>query len=112
MCSSDLSWTGPRYMPRIKTEFANDAAKLPFDFTEIVAAFAPRPFLACAAEKDDDFDVSGVRDVMAAAKVIYELHGTTSNLQAFYPNAPHSFPPDAREIAWRFLDKNLKAAAK
>jgi dienelactone hydrolase len=106
------SWTGPRYMPRIKTEFANDAAKLPFDFTEIVAAFAPRPFLACAAEKDDDFDASGVRDVMEAAKKIYELHGAASNLEAFYPNAPHSFPPDAREVAWRFLDKNLKPASK
>ena len=38
---------------------ATTPKKVPFDFQEIVAAFAPRPFLACAAEKDDDFDVSG-----------------------------------------------------
>lgn len=102
------SWTGPRYMPRIKTEFANDATKLPFDFPEIVAAFAPRPFLACAAEDDSDFDESGVRDVLAAAKKVYELHDAAENLVGYYPKAPHSFPEDARRMAYEFLDKHLK----
>ena len=106
------SWTGPRYMPRIKNEFANDAAKVPFDFPEIVAAFAPRPFLACAAEQDNDFDVSGVRDVMAAAKSVYELFGAAPKLEAFYPKAPHSFPAEARACADEFLDRHLKPAAR
>jgi dienelactone hydrolase len=104
------SWTGPRYMPRIKTEFANDAAKLPFDFPEIVAALSPRPFLACAAEDDEDFDASGVRDVLAAARKVYELHGAAENLVGFYPKAPHSFPEDARRAAYEFLDKQLRVA--
>ncbi|NBV21416.1 MAG: alpha/beta fold hydrolase [Proteobacteria bacterium] len=102
------SWTGPRYMPRIKTEFANEAAKVPFDFPEIVAGFAPRPFLACAADKDDDFDVSGVRDVLAAARGVYELHNKAGNLAGFYPKAPHSFPEDARKVAYEFLDQHLR----
>lgn len=102
------SWTGPRYMPRISTEYANDAAKMPFDFPEIVAAFAPRPFLACAAEQDDDFDVSGVRDVLAAARKVYELHDATGSLMGYYPKAPHSFPEDARRTAYEFLDKHLR----
>jgi dienelactone hydrolase len=102
------SWTGPRYMPRIKTEFGSDAARIPFDFQEIVAAFAPRPFLACAAEKDDDFDVSGVRDVVNAARAIYKLHDATERLDAYYPNVKHSFPPDARKKAYEFLDQHLR----
>ncbi|MST00934.1 MAG: DUF2920 family protein [Pedosphaera sp.] len=106
------SWTGKVYMPRIKTQFANDAAKVPFDFPEIVAAFAPRPFLACAAEKDTDFDAAGVRDVMTAARTIYELHNAAAKLEGFYPQAPHSFPADARKVAYTFLDKHLKPAAK
>ena len=106
------SWTGKVYMLRIKTEFGTETARMPFDFTEVVAAFAPRPFLACAAEKDDDFDVSGVRDVMAAAKMVYALHNATQKLEAYYPKAPHSFPEDARRVAYEFLDKYLKAAAK
>jgi dienelactone hydrolase len=102
------SWNGPRYMPRIATEYQNDAKKVPFDFHEIVAAFAPRPFLACAAEKDDDFDVTGVRDVMAAAKTVYLLLDAEKNLSAVYPPGPHAFPDAARQAAYEFLDRHLK----
>lgn len=103
------SWTGPRYMPRIAAEFGNDAARVPFDFTEIIAALAPRPVFVSAAEKDSDFDVSGVRDVLDAAQKIYNLHGDAAgNLQAYYPQGPHAFPPDAREVVYAWLDKALK----
>lgn len=109
MRKDDLpSWTGPVYMPRIKTEFGNDVARLPFDFHEVVTALAPRAFLACAAEKDDDFDASGVRDVMAAAKAVYKLHGAEDRLAAHYPKGPHAFPPEARKVAYEFLDRHLK----
>ena len=104
------SWTGPRYMPRITSQFRNDAKKVPFDFQEIVASFAPRPFLACAAEKDHDFDVSGVRDVMTAARPIYQLHGAADRLAAYYPPGKHAFPADARKRAYEFLDRHLKSA--
>ena len=102
------SWTGPRYMPRIKSEFGNDAKKVPFDFHEIVAAFAPRPFLACAAEKDADFDVAGVREVMNAAGRIYALHDAKAHLEAHYFAGKHAFPADARKRAYEFLDRHLK----
>jgi dienelactone hydrolase len=102
------SWTGPRYMPRIKTLFGSDARRVPFDFQEVVAALAPRPFLACAAEKDDDFDVSGVRDVMAAARPIYRLYGAEKSLAAHYPPGKHAFPAEARKKAYEFLDLHLR----
>jgi hypothetical protein len=102
------SWTGPVYMPRIKTVYGNDAKKVPFDFQEIVASFAPRAFLASAAEKDDDFDVSGVRDVMAAARSIYKLHDAESRLEANYYPGPHAFPLDARTKAYEYLERHLK----
>lgn len=102
------SWNGPRYMPRIATVCQNSADKVPFDFTEIIGSLAPRPFLACAAVGDDDFDVSGVKDVMAAAKPVYQLFGKEGNLQAYYPEGPHDFPADARDVAYRFLDQHLK----
>jgi dienelactone hydrolase len=102
------SWTGPRYMPRIASEFGNDVRRLPFDFPEIVGCIAPRPLLACAATRDDDFDVSGVRDVVAAAQPVYGLHGKADHLQAVYPDSPHDFPPESRKQAYEFLDRHLK----
>jgi dienelactone hydrolase len=101
------SWTGPRYFPRIATEFDNSAEQMPFDFHELIASLAPRPVLICAAEKDDDFDVKGVREVMQAAKTVYALHGAESQLQAVYPPVPHSFPDNIREKAYEFLETHL-----
>ncbi len=106
------SWTGPRYMPLIASAFGNDPEKLPFDFHELIAALAPRPFLAIAATGDNDFDVSGVRDVMEAARPIYQLHQAGSALQALYPEAPHSFPNVARRQAYAFLERHLRGTEK
>ncbi|MFN0055102.1 MAG: alpha/beta hydrolase family protein [Planctomycetales bacterium] len=101
-------WTSDRYMPLIDRRYGNDPDRVPFDFTEIVAAFAPRPFLASAPVRDDNFEVSGVRDVIAAAKPIYELYGKPEHLEAIYPKSAHDFPADARDVAYRFFDQYLK----
>jgi dienelactone hydrolase len=101
-------WSSPRYMPRIASEYGNDPDRVPFDFTEIVAALAPRAFLASSPIHDDNFEVSGVRDVIAAAKPIYALFGKAENLAANYPDCHHAFPPAAREVAYAFLDRHLK----
>lgn len=106
------SWTGPRYLPRIATQFGNDVTRVPFDFTEIVAGLAPRPFLACAAVKDSDFDVTGVQDVLRAAKSIYQLSGHENQIRGYFPEGGHDFPDDARDVAYRFLDEFLKPAVK
>ena len=102
------SWTGPRYMPRIASQYGSDIRRLPFDFPEILAAIAPRPVLVCAATRDDDFDVGGVRDCIAAAQPTYRLLGEADALQAEYPDSPHDFPPEARERAYKFLDRHLR----
>ncbi|RPI88788.1 MAG: DUF2920 family protein [Planctomycetaceae bacterium] len=104
------SWTGPRYMPRIAARYGNDSARVPFDFTELVAAMAPRPFLACAATRDSDFDVEGVRICLTAARDVYKLFEAAEQLREFYPEAEHSFPADAREIAYRFLEESLRTS--
>jgi len=101
-------WTSPRYMPLIATRYANDPDRVPFDFTEIVATFAPRAFLASSPLHDENFEVSGVRDVIAAARPIYALYGKPENLAANYPDSRHDFPPAAREVAYKFLDRHLQ----
>ncbi len=101
-------WTSSRYMPLIDSRHHNSPDEVPFDFPEIVASFAPRPFLASSPIGDSNFEVSGVKDSIASAKPIYELLGAAEALQANYPNCAHDFPEDVRKVAYEFFDKHLK----
>lgn len=101
-------WTSTRYMPLIRTQYQNNPDLVPFDFTEIVAAFAPRPFFTNSPLHDGNFEVSGVRDVIQAAMPVYQLYGKPENLKAVYPDSQHDFPDQAREQAYQFLDLHLK----
>ncbi|VTS03912.1 dipeptidylaminopeptidase acylaminoacyl-peptidase : Uncharacterized protein OS=Planctomyces maris DSM 8797 GN=PM8797T_15336 PE=4 SV=1: Peptidase_S9 [Gemmata massiliana] len=101
-------WTSERYMPLIAREFGNDPKKMPFDFSDVVTSFAPRAFLAVAPEKDDNFEVSGVRDVIVAAEPAYKALKATDKLKALYPDAGHDFPADARKTAYEFIEAELK----
>jgi len=101
-------WASDRYMPLIATKYDLEPNKIPFDFTDVVTAFAPRPFLASSPLHDDNFDVIGVREVISAVKPIYEKLGAGEKLQANYPDCAHDFPPEVRKVAYEFLDKWLK----
>ncbi len=101
-------WTSDRYMPLIAREYGSKPEKVPFDFTEIVGAFAPRAFLASAPVRDDNFEVSGVKDCIAAALPVYELLGAKERLAANYPDCAHDFPPAVRRVAYEWLDRWLR----
>jgi dienelactone hydrolase len=101
-------WSHDGYMPRIRTTYGRDPKKMPFDFPEVVAALAPRPFLASAPVRDHNFDVQGVKDCLAAAKPVYELLGAGDKLLGNYPDAAHDFPPEARKVAYEWMDRWLK----
>ncbi len=101
-------WTSSRYMPLIDSRHHNSPDEVPFDFPEIVAGLAPRPFLASSPIGDSNFEVNGVKDSIASAKPIYELLGAGDALQANYPNCAHDFPEDVRKVAYEFFDKHLK----
>jgi dienelactone hydrolase len=101
-------WSHKGYMPRIATAYDLKPEKMPFDFPEVVAALAPRAFLASAPTGDANFEVSGVRDCIDAARPVYELLGAKEKLSANYPDCKHEFPPQVRKVAYEWLDKWLK----
>ncbi len=101
-------WTSPRYMPRLKYVYELNPDKVPFDFYEVVAALAPRPFFSNSPLRDDNFSVEGVRKGIAEAEKIYRLLHAGGNLQVRYPDCGHDFPEDIRQEAYRFIDKTLK----
>jgi len=102
-------WSHKGYMPRIASEYKNDAAKMPFDFTEILGAIAPRAVFVNAPQHDNDFEVEGVPDCIKAARPVYRLfEASESQLDVVYPNAKHEFPPDVRLRAYAFIDRHLR----
>ena len=101
-------WTSDRYMPRIATVYAKDPKKVPFDFTDVLIAVAPRAVFVVAPVKDDNFAVEGVRDVIRVAKPVYEGLKAADELQVRYPDCGHDFPPEERKAAYEFLDKRLR----
>jgi predicted dienelactone hydrolase len=101
-------WSHDGYMPRLRTVYQLRPAKVPFDFPEVVAALAPRAFLASAPIRDHNFDVQGVKDCLAAARPVYELFGAKDRLAANYPDCDHNFPDEVRTVAYDWLDRWLK----
>jgi len=101
-------WASQYYMPRLRTEFALNPAKVPFDFTEVVAALAPRAFLASAPLRDHNFDVDGAKDCLKAALPVYELLNAKDKLKGYYPDCDHNFPDEVRAEAYGWLDRWLK----
>jgi dienelactone hydrolase len=101
-------WSHAGYMPRIASVYENDPAKVPFDFAEVLAAVAPRAVFASAPLRDANFDVSGVRDCLAAVAPVFELLGARGRCVAVYPDAGHGFPPETRRAAYAFIDDALR----
>ncbi|MFO0878171.1 MAG: alpha/beta hydrolase family protein [Gemmataceae bacterium] len=105
------AWSSRYYMPRIRTVYRDIPAKIPFDFTELLAALAPRPVFANAPLHDaPDFEVSGVKDCFAAAIPVYRnIFNAAHRLVARHPDAGHAFPTAERQAAYAFLDRYLRA---
>lgn len=103
-------WSHKGYMPRIAELFEKSPAKMPFDFTEVLGALAPRAVFINAPLNDANFEVSGVRDCVNAARPVYEkIYRASDQLVVEHPDAAHDFPPDVRERAYRFVERALAA---
>ncbi len=100
-------WTHDGYMPRIASAFDKDPARMPFDFSEILGVVAPRAVFINAPMHDDNFDVSGVREAVAAAEKVFALYEAGARLCAVYPDAGHDFPDASREQAYDFIEEFL-----
>ena len=73
---------------------------------QLLALVAPRAFLLMGGDSADD-DRS--RAFVEAARPVYRVLGVSDRVQWFNHRAGHRYPPEAREAAEAFLDRNLKA---
>ncbi len=98
----DLSgWSHKGYMPRVAELYGKDPARMPFDFPDVLNAISPRAIFINAPLHDANFDVSGVRDCVAAMK-------TRKRVVVVHPDSAHDFPTAERLRSYQFLDHQLK----
>ena len=101
-------WAQDRYMPLLREKFQLDDKRIPFEFHEVIALFAPRAFFSNSPMSDSNFDVAGVRKGIELASKAYMFHRSENDIQVRYPEAGHDFPPNVRLEAYRFIDRILK----
>jgi len=97
-------WSSDRYMPLIASVYHNSPKELPFDFSDILLAIAPRAVFVNAPLHDSNFAVEGVKDCLMRV----ENKFPDRRLVVEHPDCGHDFPPDVRERAYRFLDRVLR----
>lgn len=73
------------FIPRLGF-FADEPEKVPVDFSEIIAAIAPRPVLLIAPDADRYTDMKALKSDMNKVNHIYSLYGQKGNLQINYPH--------------------------
>ncbi len=96
-----------RYMP-LWSKYGFDGSRKPFEFHELLQAIAPRAFFSSSPVGDKNFDVNGVKEGIWLAQMGYSFLNAREKLQVIYPDADHSFPKQAREEAYRFIDQALR----
>lgn len=106
----DLSgWGQERYMPLIALHYHNNPAEMPFDFSDVLTALAPRPLFINAPLHDANFSVEGVRETMKVVGPVYaKRFHAGDRLVVRHPEAAHSFPTAVRHEAYDFIDKWLR----
>jgi hypothetical protein len=100
-------WCQDRYMPRL-SEYQGRLKEIPFDFSELIAALAPRDVFINAPLHDDNFQWQSVDRIVAAAQKVYALHHAEGKLQVEHPDCVHDFPDAMREKAYALLEKVLR----
>lgn len=101
-------WIQDRYMPRVGWVYGRDAKRMPIDYTEILAALAPRPVYINAPLHDGNFVSAGVDACVAFAEAAYRAQGNAGGIVLEHPDAEHSFPAAQRSRAYAVLDAALR----
>lgn len=101
-------WAQDRYMPLVRDKYQLDAAKMPFNFDEVIGAIAPRYFFSNSPLNDGNFDVQGVKNGVEKASQVYKLLHVNNRLEVHHPDAGHDFPIAVRQIAYKRIDEVLK----
>ena len=103
----EKGWCQTRYMPKL-ADYRNRLAEIPYDFSEMIAALAPRQVLIVAPLRDSNFKHDSVDRLAAAAREVFKLYAHADHLRVEHPDCEHDFPDEMREEAYGLLDSVLR----
>jgi hypothetical protein len=88
--------------------YLSQIAEIPFDWHEILACLAPRPFFNWAVLNDDIFPhTENLQGIYESLKSVYGLYGAVDTLHARLEPGTHSFSASVRQEAYHWLNKHL-----
>src|SRR4029079_15832327 len=79
-----------------------------WEWTTILALFAPKPMLFANSDKDTIFPMSGNRRIAEQLRKCYEMLGAKDNFDDHVSPGGHDYRPDLRLAIFSFFHKHLK----
>jgi dienelactone hydrolase len=99
-------------MPRLGF-YVDDVKSAPFDWHEIAACIAPRPYFNWATLNDSIFpETENLTEVYAQLKSVYALYGKEDDFHGELVPGAHCFPEDGRKIAYAWIFKQFGLSGK
>lgn len=93
-------WSHEGYMPRIASQFGMSAARMPFEFSDVLRLILPRKIFVYAPLEDANFEHTGVVDAIRQA-------GGEGRVVLRQPHGKHDFPAQYREEAYGYFARWL-----
>jgi dienelactone hydrolase len=103
------TWDGRGFLPRLGffAERAEDAARVPIDFDEILSEIAPRPLLCIAPALDREADHAAVRTTLDAVSGVYAAHGGREHFWRHEPIDHRRFSQDIQAQLYAALARAM-----
>jgi hypothetical protein len=86
-----------------------EVIQTPFEMHEMLALIAPRPLFLSTSDEDFVFPNGGwsARRALARIKPVYSMLGADGNIAGHFFNGGHSFPKDASDRAYDWLEEKI-----
>ena len=83
-----------------------------WEWTTILALFAPKPLMFANSDADPIFPMPGNRRIAERLRKVYELMGAKEMFEEVVTTGKHEDSPELRKASFRFFNTHLKGDAK
>jgi pimeloyl-ACP methyl ester carboxylesterase len=88
--------------------FAGNEERIPYDISDLLACFAPRPVLVVSPQLDRDAPPDLVTPTVDAARCVYSQYGAAHKLEQLLPEDYNRFGPEMQEVVVEWLARLIR----